>query len=284
MPTPARPGWRVLIGAVWLTSAAFGAPNAWAGAGEQCAADYERAQELRRAGSLVVARTKLLGCASAACPTFITTDCRRWLDEVDGALPSVVFAARAAGRDLERVEVKVDGRLVASRLDGRAIALDPGKHRFTFVAPGHGQGRVDAIINEGSKHRLIAVDLAERAGAAPAPPLTLERRSPPASPRPWVRGLFMTGAIGLAGFAGFGLWGLHGERGLRDECAPRCAPARVDGVRRRYLAADLGLAIGAVALGLGAYLDFRPQVDDGLPRLAFDLVAGGATLSFGERF
>jgi hypothetical protein len=298
---PRRPAPYLLIGTAGLV-ALLGARASWAAGGEQCATAYERAQELRRAGSLVDARAQLLTCASASCPAFITADCRRWLDEVEAALPSVVFAARKAGRDLEQVLVEVDDQLVAERLDGRAVAIDPGKHTFTFTAPGAAPARIDAIINEGSKHRLIAVDIAASQLPTPAqvaapalPPVDaptqavgaatdLDRRPAPPSMRPLPRALFVVSALGLAGFAGLGLWGLHDERGLRDECAPGCAPARVDRVHRQYLAADISLAAGVVALGLGVYFHSRSPATEASPRFALGLVDGGGTLGFGERF
>jgi hypothetical protein len=277
-----RSGRAALIGALALAGA-VDARAAWATVGEQCATAYEQAQELRRGGGLVEARAQLLTCTSASCPTFITADCRRWLDEVESALPSVVFAARRLGRDLELVQVKADGRLVTERLDGRAVAIDPGKHSFTFTAPGSPEVRVDAIINEGSKHRLITVDIP----MAPAPPALrvsdADRRREAPTMRPLTRGLFVVGALGVVGFAGLGLWGLHDERRLRDECAPGCAPTRVDRVHRQYIAADLSLAVGVVALGLGAYFH-RWHGTEGPPRFALRLVEGGGTLSVGERF
>jgi hypothetical protein len=290
VPRPAVPRSRRLgAGIGLLIGCAIGplARVAAAAEGATCAPAYERAQELRRRGGLVGARAQLLVCTQADCPAFIVADCRRWLDEVEAAMPTVVLAAQSSGRDLEAVKVSVDGRVLTTHLEGRAIPVDPGKHRFSFTAAGRRETQVDVIINEGIKHRLIMAELGQPL-AEPTP--AIELAAPPAQParpmRPLARGLFVASAIGLAGFAGFGLWGLSQEHSLNDECAPGCSPARVDTVRRRYLAADVSLAIGAIALGLGAYLHGN-SVDRGGPaRVGLEVAEGGqgATLSFGERF
>lgn len=259
----------LLVGA-----AALPAPAAWAD-DEACAAAYERAQEQRRLGRLIRAREQLLVCSQPRCPGFVVDDCRRWFGEVDEALPTVAFAVRQGGRDLEAVRVYRDGVLLARRLDGRALPVDPGKHTFTIEVPGVERRTVEALIVEGKKNRLIELELPAaapvamaKARPAPSPPASngsplLSTRTTHARPRrapsalTW--GLAAGGAAGVAGFAGLGLWGLREERRMREECAPACAPSEVSAVRRSYLLADVSLGLGLGSLALATYFYLRGE-------------------------
>src|SRR5438128_1508705 len=58
-----------------------------------CANAYEKAQELRQASKLRRTREALLTCARSTCGDFVQTECKRWLDEVDSEMPSIVVSA-----------------------------------------------------------------------------------------------------------------------------------------------------------------------------------------------
>jgi hypothetical protein len=273
----------LLLGTAW----AAGPARAEAPAGSEndgCARSYERAQEDRTAGHLVDARAELLVCAQTTCPEFIMTDCRRWLDEVEYAMPTVVFAVREGKRDLEDVLVTRNGKLIANRLDGRAVAVDPGKQRFVFELKGNRQRTVEALIVEGEKSRVIAVELppadepalTEYGGARPPPALA---PAPPVSVAPLV--MAGVGAAGLGTFAGFALAGYRQETSLASRCAPRCTEAEVQSVRRRYLLADIGLGVGVGALAVAGYLYLRDPSREPTPALtlAIQPLPGGTVLT-----
>jgi hypothetical protein len=236
---------------------------------ESCAAAYERAQEHRRLGRLIRAREQLLACSQTSCPGFVVNDCRKWFDEVDTALPTVAFAVRQGGRDLEAVRVYRDGVLLTSRLDGRALPVDPGKHTFTIDVPGAGRRTIEALIVEGKKNRLMEVELASAVTASsagarpvtpgPASPEVLARAQVATRPAPSVAtwSFAAVGAAGLAGFAGFGLAGWREERNMRDRCAPLCSSSEVNGVRRTYMLADVSLGLGLGSLAVAGYLYLR---------------------------
>ena len=50
----------------------------------------------------------------------------------------MVFDVRGAGGggDIFAVRVSMDGAALVSRLDGSALAVDPGQHTFAFAADG----------------------------------------------------------------------------------------------------------------------------------------------------
>jgi hypothetical protein len=223
-------------------------------AADGCARAYERAQEQRVEGKLRAAQGQLLGCSQMNCAPFIRSDCARWLAEVQAAQPTVVFAARQGGRDLDQVTVTCDGERMAAGLDGRAVDMDPGKHSCRFEAAGALPAAVELLVMEGQKSRVVQVDIQT---GLPRPQLLPEPVPlPPPRPRPavgpWV--LAGVGALGLAGFAALGLSGLNAEHRLEEQCAPSCPARDVGGVRSRYLLADVSLGIGVVSAAAAAAL------------------------------
>src|SRR5579863_2417832 len=111
--------------------------TALAAAGEpskqECVTANESAQDLRRLSQLRAARTQLARCVSASCPGPVREDCAQRLTEVDLAMPTLVLVAKdKAGNDLSSVLVTMDGLPFADSLDGSAVQVDPGEHRFVF--------------------------------------------------------------------------------------------------------------------------------------------------------
>jgi len=96
----------------------------------ECVAGHERSQTLQRAGRYLEARESVLSCSRPECPPVLRADCLEWFTTVERAIPSVVVAARVGTRDLIRVRVTIDGKVVSEELDGRAHELDPGAHQF----------------------------------------------------------------------------------------------------------------------------------------------------------
>lgn len=219
-----------------------------------CSAAYEGAQELRLDGHLVEARQKFILCAQSSCPEFMQTDCARWDAEVDALIPSVVLAARDdKGAYLTQVSVSVDGKELLKELDGRSSPINPGQHRFTFSSTGRTSVTVDRLVPEGAKgHRIEVVLALPPAAASPAP------AAPRRSWRPVA--LYTLGAVGVVGLAGFGIFALSGsnaESDLREQpCAKTrtCTTAQTDPIERKYLMADVSLAVGVVALGAATYV------------------------------
>jgi hypothetical protein len=146
---------------------------------EACIAANERGQDLKSNGKLQSARIALLVCMDNACPGPVREDCARLLEEVNKAQPSIVFEAKdGGGNDLSNVRVLMDGLLLVDRLDGKAINIDPGPHRFRFEASGAEPVERRFIIREGEKARVERIVLAQRP-ADPPPPV----KPPPPPPR-----------------------------------------------------------------------------------------------------
>jgi hypothetical protein len=221
----------------------------------ECLARYEEAQVARRERRLLASRAALRICSGAACPAAVRADCVDWLDQVAHSLPSVVVTARARGADILAVKVFIDGKLAAEKLTGFAFELDPGLHKFRFESPPWPVVERDVLASEGTKDRPIDVEF--------APPLPTELLSAHAEPpRPFrlERSDYVFGGVALAGFATlayFGGTGLYDAHHLKTTCMSFCDHEEVNTVRAKLVVADIGMAVGIVALAVGLYLHGR---------------------------
>jgi hypothetical protein len=206
---------------------------------DQCIAANEGAQSLRQTGKLQAARAQLLICIATSCPGPVRDDCAERLNDLDRAIPSVVFSAKGnTDADLSAVKVTMDGAPLADRLDGTAISVEPGEHTFEFTAEGYPLVSKRLVIREGVKGRLELIAFA----TAPMSPVIDNKKDPvvPVEPKPLgdapstapaSSGLKTWGLIvGGAGLAGVGLGVYFGLRAsskwssAQDGCKPgQCA-------------------------------------------------------------
>lgn len=256
-----------------------------------CVQKHEEAQIRRRDGQLRAARAALLQCSGAVCPAAIRADCGGWLPEVEKSLPSVVLGARSSKGDESVGRVSVDGELLATRMEGKAIDVDPGMHVFRFEVPPYDPVEQRIVIREGEKDRALSVTLAPQPGTAyeaakPPPPPLEEVRPVPAA-------VFVLGGgvlAGLAAFTGLGASGLVVRSSLASAsgCAPFCTGAQIQPVRTRFLAADVSLGVAAVA-AIAAIVVFvrRPtelRAPSSAPRVtSISLGPGAAGVALGLR-
>jgi len=200
-----------------------------------------KAQELRREGKLSAARAELNRCAERACPSMVRDDCARRLDELDHIQPTVVFSAKDGdGADLSAVTVSVDGQRVADRLDGSALAVDPGEHAFTFETRGQAPVTRQLVIREGEKGRTEAITIGTPTARPPSPKpavtasLDLGSTPPPSDVNTGeaqrISG-FVIGGVGLAGLAAggvFGLLAMSAWNNAKSECGAMCTQQNHD--------------------------------------------------------
>jgi hypothetical protein len=257
-----------------------------------CTAAYTGAQRLRKKGALTAARKELTLCASPSCSSVLRDDCTRWLAEVAALMPSLVIAARGpSGDDAMDVQVLVDGTVLADRIGGVPVELDPGPHRLRFEMQGAQPVEKDVVVREGERARRI--DVAFVAGSASASASASE--APPGEPRQpgrpiptlaWVLG--GVGAAALAVGIGFEIDGLS-KRSSLGACFGNCSRDDVDAAKRSFTIGDIATGIGIVGLAVAAYVFFtRPasQASSTSSGFQFDVVpgAGGATAGVKSAF
>lgn len=245
MTSRVRPGllslW-LFAALVLFAPAAFAAPTT-----EQCVAAYEQGQQQRAQGKLASARQNFLVCAEASCPDLTKTDCSQWIGEVEGSLPSLIFAVTdSSGRDVTDVAVSIDGQRVLTSLDGKALPIDPGKHKLRFEKVGEAPIEMELVAREGERNRRVEVKLGSGGSSSSSGGSGGIEHVHPAA---W--------AIGVVGVAGLGIFGVLGGIGLKEkadaeeECAPECSDDVLDSIRTKFIVADVALAAGLVTLAAG---------------------------------
>jgi hypothetical protein len=232
----------IVVGLVCFALPAFAA----APTKGECVDADTRAQSLRREDKLAQARAELLICADVACPKMVRDDCAQRIDELNGAQPTVAFAAKdASGADLSAVKVTIDGAPFADKLDGSSLAVDPGEHDFTFVAAGQTPVTLHIVVHEGEKARREAVVIGTRmpvpapqatapaaAATAAVPATSSPRETTPASSSARGSQRVAGVVVGGVGVVGVALGAIFGAKAASDFSAqksacgsPGCSPA-----------------------------------------------------------
>jgi len=261
--SPSRSLASALAAAVLLASATAGADDTaapvestTAAPKAECISHLDRAQSLQTARKLREARTSYLACSAAACPEVLREDCSRSLVELDGAIPTVVFSARADGHDVTDARVLLDGEAVSSALDGHAVALDPGTHVVRFERTGGGGSEMRIVAREGEKNRAVsATFMTSTPAPAPEAPKVESGRFPLL---PVILG--GTGLLALGGSFYVRLNADSDADHLRNSCAPSCDQSSRDALSDKLVVANvaLGVGIGAIALAAATWL-FDPR-------------------------
>jgi hypothetical protein len=234
---------RSIVTAVLSLGFVTPARPALAGDKEGCVVAHEQAQELRHASKLLDAREKLIVCSQNSCPTLVRADCGPWLGEVESALPSVVVTARdAAGVDVVDVRWFIDGVRMGELLNGEAISLDPGEHRFRFEHSPSAPVEEQLLIREREKSRRLVVQF----GGPAVETAAVGKRSAAI----WPYLLAGAGGVAMGSFAYFGIKG----RVDADMCHGNCSPAEAEPITNELRAADISLVSGLVLTAAAAWL------------------------------
>lgn len=274
-----------------LSTSSVGA-SAWAAPTKAaCVEAHGDGQTRRKAGKLRSAREKFLVCGDESCPAVVRKECLAWAQEVDAEATSFVVEAAIGGKDTTDVKVSVDGEVVATSLDGRAIVTDPGPHALRFETPGAPAEEQSLTLRAGEKNRKIAVAFRRPAAtepAAPSPSPGSPPKEPPASQPAQGRSVLPfvfagVGVVGLAGFTFFGLDAGKKKSELDDRgCKPACPKSDVDAVKRDYLFANVSLGVGAIGLGVATYLFMQKPKTESAAFIA--PTSGGGVAGVAGRF
>jgi hypothetical protein len=230
-----------------------------------CAETYEKSQTLMKASggqsTLLPARDMLRSCVRSSCKEWVVAECSRWLEQVEARIPTVVFSARdTAGRDLTETTIStVEGAVLAPRLDGRAIDMEPGEHVFVFIAPDGARSEKRVLVREGEKAQGVAAIFGGPVDES-GPVIGAERHGTETPTLRYVGyGAIAVGAVAL------GLSGLFGLRAVDKKDAANCVGNVCDGpaledARSAAWVSALGFVAGTalVAGGVGIVL-FTPK-------------------------
>jgi hypothetical protein len=284
---------RAMVVLVGVLGASAAVTTAAADEKKACTEAYVAAQTLRDQHRLLAARDQLRICARKECSAnmqgLMIKDCTDWLAQVEATIPSIVFEATDGhGNDLSAVKVTIDGHPLADKLDGSALQVDPGKHRFAFDdADGLAQVESTIVVREGDKDRRVRVTFGtSRSGVVtPAQPKTPDGASgtPTAA---WV--ILGVGAAGVIAGSVFGVMALNDGSHLNTQtgcpkACPNTALPQIDTLHRDQWASDIGLGVGVIGLGVGVVLLLTSHGPEAAPA-AVSLDVGPGVVLLGGRF
>ncbi len=250
-------------------------PSSWAAGSTQreCSAAYQDAQVAMKRAKLQSAREALQRCLAEKCSAILRQPCLEWLGEVETRQPTVLVTFRDANGTLRTdATLSIDGQTVGKNWAGTALPVDPGLRRFRIESPGSPVVEEERLVVEGEKlaslvfaaktaaPKLAALTSLPSDGSVAVPNVAVAK----ARPIPPSAVISAGGSLlALGAFGGFALWGRAGEREL-SACRGMCSASQVDGVKSRYLAADisLGVAVGAGVLAAILFLT-RPEAQAG---------------------
>lgn len=230
-----------------------GRPPARPSAKQQCIGAHEEGLTLRADKKLHAAKERFVACARSDCPALVKKECTEQVAAVERDAPTVALEARdASGSDTTDVKVAVDGTVVADKLTGAALDVEPGEHTFHFE---RGDGKVldvKVLVVEGEKNRKVLADF----GTLEPKPDATAAASPRGTRAVPVPSLVLGGVavLALGSFTYFALSGKANERDLAGSCGPRCTDDEVRPVKTSYLAADISLVIGLAAAAAAVVL------------------------------
>jgi hypothetical protein len=259
-----------------------------------CKVAYKSAQEREKSSHLREAQDLYLQCSKVICGAFMRPECTTKYTQLQSDVPSVIpVVTDETGAAKADVQVKVDGELLTSKLDGRALPVDPGMHEFVFSTDSGVIATEKIMIVAGQRNSPISVSLAKHSQRTLAASVTLptpvnrsgleprateskpstektatskmaesaqQMDETPSAAEPQRKG---PGAlpyiIGGAGIAGLGAGALLTFWGNRDnnklgQCTPSCQPASLSHIKTMYTAADISIGVGAAAVAVSAYL------------------------------
>lgn len=178
-------------------------------------------------------RSQFLVCASTSCPTDIRKECARRIDEVNAQIPTIIFGAKdASGADLSAVKVTMDREVLAERLEGTALPIDPGEHTFTFETANQPLVTKTFTIQEAQKERRELITFGVTATApsplAPPPQPTGDQAQPKTPPDTDAKqGLgaqkILSIVVGSVGVVGLGVGAVLGAVALSQKSAAQSA-------------------------------------------------------------
>lgn len=240
--------------ALSLTSAVAGAqrapsaPPAKNDAIDACLKAAESGQTLKRERKLLQARQTLLECLRPTCPRMVVKDCDVWKRDVDQSIPSIIVRVLNGAEALARVNVLIDGERITTELRGQTLDLDPGQHRVQVTLDDGRASEQTLVIEEGVRHRVVEFQLQR--------PVDVPRPAPPATGGS-IAGPLILGGVGAASLIAFTALALSADSdyaALEARCGSACDKKEVDGLKSRYLVADVFLVAGVASLvGAGVW-------------------------------
>jgi hypothetical protein len=242
----------------------------------ECLAASEDSFTSRSMHRFRMERSQLLTCSAPSCPADVRRECMRRADEIN--IPTIVFEAKdAAGNDLGAVRVTMDGEVLAERLEGMALDVDPGEHSFVFETAGSPAVRKTFIISVSQKDRRETITFGPPVSSLGAEMPSTEVSSGLGTQKILALVAEGLGAVGLGVGSAFGVVALSRKNDAESACPNLCMDAsgvnKWSDAKRAADISTVAFVVGGIALAGGAVLWFtaRTAPPTGAPTAAIGI-------------
>lgn len=194
----------------------------------------------------------------------------------------MVFEVTTKGQLNPSARIEVDGKAVERWTQGEPLRIDIGQHRIEVTADPYPRATQTVLLAEGMRFKLVSIELQPE---SPKPTATVALRTSAFGSQPkdvrrpipvLVYPLLGLSAVAFGTFTAFTLSGNGEYDRLAKSCAPFCNDQDVNGVRQRYLFANLSFGVAALALaGAGTIYLTRPA-QPSAPAVGLLATRGGA--------
>jgi hypothetical protein len=174
-------------------------------------------------------------------------------------MPTVVLDVKDAnGNSITAITVTVDDASFAEHLDGTALSVEPGKHRFRFTMKGVSPVEKELTFREGEKGRHESVLLTTSVADEQDPGADIQSHSA-------ATGAYIAlgiGGVGLVAGAIFTVVALEVKAKCPNDAGETSCPPPIDNqendaaVKRDSLFAGIGYGVGVLGGAIGLWLLF----------------------------
>lgn len=216
-----------------------------------CESAISRGRALREKGQLKAASDLFIVCSQPSCPGSVSQECTTLFSETQKLRPSVALVAKDKDRQLVDARVLMDGELLAERLDGRAVLIDPGPHEFRFEVAGRPPVVIQALIAEGEKNKVLVAEFSSSDPAPPAMPAPAVPAEQSGSSHRITPGVYVLGGVAVVAAIGGTTLRLIADSEFRDlerTCKPYCTEDDKSPTKTKYVLSTVAFGVGAAAL------------------------------------
>jgi hypothetical protein len=121
-----------------------------------CNDAFAKAKEAAQDDHLRSANEWFALCAEATCAPALRKKCTAVHGRIAALMPSVVPKVTDSAGDSTDAEVRMDGEVLTSNLDGSAIVIDPGDHEFTFAKDGEVFAKRRVSVEKGQRRQIVS--------------------------------------------------------------------------------------------------------------------------------
>lgn len=234
---------------------------------EKCAASLLHAKQLGDSGRLRAALAQFPQCTLSECDEAIRKECNQLLDAATLRVPQVVFDVKdGQGVDAHDVRVSMDGELLASKIDGKPIVVDPGVHRIAIQIPGQPTQVRDYTFSDYEQDRLETISFMASNISSPAEKAPAVDKRGDASTSALSQQETTALIVGGAGVASIALGGVFAMRASsrrteaesvcpsRNDCSSQFGTDRWNESHQWTTAAQIAVTLGVATIAGGAVL------------------------------